>query len=126
MRARRSAFGTFLNRRGVVDIFMCIENRHEVERFKNKAEALSAGGREFPVRHFRDIVAVKQYAAAGGLINAANQVQQRRLTATGESRNNQKPAPFNLQADIHQSRHDGFTEMAIARHTIQFYKNFPL
>ena len=76
------------------------QHRHETEALEDEADVAGAEIRQRVVGQPAGVVAADFHAAAGRRVDAADQVQQRRLAAAGRPDDHGKPMRRNLQADV--------------------------
>src|SRR5258708_34967951 len=76
-----------LNKQRVLDVFACSEDRNEVEGLKDKADLFAAKGRCAGGNQLRGVYTFNEDAAGGGLVDAADKIQQGGFVASAWSRN---------------------------------------
>src|SRR3989442_13576535 len=69
------------------DILEAIKRREQVEKLKDEADLVAANTSEIVVREFAKILAFDSNLAGCGPVEAADQVQERRLSRTGRPDN---------------------------------------
>src|SRR3954465_13499071 len=74
--------------------------RQQVKRLKHESDALTAQSRALAVGEFAGIDAIEEVRAAGGLIEAADHVEECRLSRAGWTGDGKPFAPFEHQINI--------------------------
>src|SRR4029077_274515 len=92
-------------------IFLSGRARQQIESLKNKTDFLVANPRQFLLGKLRNVLAVQAIYAAGGPVQATDQIHKRRLAGTGSPHDgNELPGPY-LQGNSAQSGHTNLAEL---------------
>ncbi len=79
--------------------------RQQVERLKHEADTTAANSCQLRLRHPVNVVSLKLVAATRRLVEAAQDVHERRLAGAGGPDDGQELAALNLQVDAAQGGH---------------------
>src|SRR5206468_9282604 len=79
--------------------------RQQVEALKHEADFLVADGRELILRHARDVLAVEEIQSGGRLVEAPDDVHERRLPRAGRTRYGHELAVLYFEIDAPQRTH---------------------
>jgi len=79
------------------DVFACAEHGQEIEELKHEADVLAAQLREMRVVEARDVAPGNFHGAAGGLVEAGEDVHERRLARPGGPHDGDELALGDLQ-----------------------------
>ena len=80
-------------------------HRHQVVELEDEADMRGAPRREVRIAEMRDVDAVDDDAAAGGLVDARDEVQQRALAGAGRPHQRHEVAARDVEVEAEQDRH---------------------
>jgi hypothetical protein len=95
--------GRGLRARGVLDILEGGQHRNEAEALENETDVLAAEVGQLVVRQLADVAAGNEEVAGVATVEAAYQVQQRRLAAARWAVDDRETAPLHEQ--VHTLEH---------------------
>ena len=90
---------------GVLDVLQRAEHRHEVEGLEDEAEPPAAQEGALPLAERREVGAVHEDLPRVGLVEAAEEVEQRALAAPRRSGHRDQLAAADREVDAAQRRH---------------------
>ena len=99
------------------DVLLGREHRQQIEALEDETDVVAAQQRELLVVELRQVAPLEHDAAAGGRVQTAHHMHQRRFSGSGRSHNRREPALLELHVDIFQRMHQAFTR-AIVLHQI--------
>ncbi len=89
-----------LNQQGVLNVFAGGEDGDEVEGLKDEADLFAAQHRGLRRTETRGVHSVDENAAAGGLVDAPDEVQQGRFAATAGAGDGEEFASIDAEVDL--------------------------
>ena len=104
--------------RGQFDIFQGSGARKQVESLKDETDLAVADGRQLFLRQLGDRDAFEQVAAAGRLVQAAQNIHERGFAAAAGAHDGDKLAPLDADVDAAQGMHLGFAQIVVLVHVV--------
>ena len=104
--------------RGQFDIFQRGGAGKQVESLKDETDLAIADGRQFLLGQFRDGDTFQQVAAAGGLVQAAQNIHESGFAAAAGAHDGHELAALDANIDAAQRVHLGFAQIVVFVHVI--------